>query len=201
MDTMKLLRLQPQDKVVVLEKDPDDHQRWIETTYYVHHVEQAGQSLVHVMDERGCSRKAIPFVEVVDIEKAKRPITGIVDPEIWDRFHGDPKYRDRPVRLLQVCIFENRIHKYCVPLWPDGNTPSGQLSELSLSWSGFEELDTSDQTRFITSMPAYGWCNHRVGDAETRRRRIYRTARNRVHKALHGKRSKWLRGAVDEEPA
>lgn len=202
MNPLAPLDLQPQDKVVVLEKEHDRASSpWIERTYYVGHVEPGEEPRIHVMDEWGHDRKAITLEQVVDVEKARDPIMGVVEPDIWDRFQGDPKYRGKPVRLVLVRMSDGRISGYEVPLWPEGNCPDAGLPRLCLSWHDFVELGVRSEKHAITSMPAYGWCNRRSGDTETRRRRIYRTARNRITKVLHGARSKWRQGAVDKEPA
>ncbi len=195
MKTMPLFRLEPQDKVVIYTAKSSSMSQ-LETSFYVLYTNMQAGTVV-VMNEYG-HESTVNFDEIVDIEKARAPIFGVVPTEIWERFGGCPAYRGKPVRLLYAEMFERRVYQYALPLWPDGDVPEGALRAIALHPYEFVELGVRDEKHAITSMPARGWCNTRVGDVETKRRRRYRTAKHRVRQLLRSRRGKWLHGAVDE---
>lgn len=180
-----ILNLLPQDKVVVYEEIGDCSQpNYVERAYYVDHMDLANGA-VHVMDEWGHNRKSVSLGDIVDIEKTMDPLVGIPDPEMWDRFGGDPAYKGKHVRILMATIFNRQVNKLVVHLHPYGAAPDGMLSTLNVSIWGLSDHNIKDDRQIIQSMPAYGCNNSRAGYAGTKRDRTYRTAFGRVRKVLH----------------
>jgi len=186
-DAIKLMRLQPQDKVVAFETIQDYGKvRREESTLYVLDIDYK-KGVVNTCTGDGRKKKII-FSDILDIEKAGNPIMVTVDPDLWSRFGGDPELKGKMVRLSGLDIYNGRIDKLHVPLHEAG-TPKkdGQLSLIRidpvevLEWNTVRPTDKD----LITRLPAFGWCIRRYGYAATGRDRKYRTAKGRVSKFIH----------------
>lgn len=173
---VRLLDLQPQDRVVTVESEREHDWEPVECVYYVDTVDY-GVGIVYALTPYGHSH-AIPFADIVDIQKARDPIR-VPLPADTARIIGCAELAGQRVRVVALGVFEGRINSLCVRR-PQHHEPKGWLHLERQAVSLRRDSGRITDTDLIKRLPSSGYCVARAGDPSTARNRIIRTARGRV---------------------
>lgn len=176
LSTSSLMDLQAQDKIITLTQARYG-QASHEQSLYVECMEHQRQ-VVHAISGSG-NRYAIPFADVLDVEKCTNPITYVVNEKIWTVHQCDPAYLGKPVRAVMAMLNrQGRFTGLHLPKWP------GQRASIVLTLEvSAERLHASEQD-ILRALPTTN--RHRFHDPERDRHQVARTAEKRITKFVKG---------------
>lgn len=173
-NALKLLDLQPQDRITTMTQAAYGHPSE-ETTLYVECADVLA-GVVHTMSASGY-RCTVLFADILNIEKCLDPVTLVVAEGIWAAHQCDPAYLGKPVRAIAAMLGERgQFRGLWIPKWPCSRPGQMLTLDVTASTLGLSESD-------ILSVLPTNRCR-RYHDPELARNRTKRVAKTRFQKFL-----------------